>query len=336
MKIVYLIGNGFDLNLGLKTKYNDFFNDYAKRRGESNNFVKAVRKAQMDGDKDWSDLELFFGEYTNEHSTYDGLFSSWSDIQLQLAKYVKSQQKNLYIKPNNIPEQDKQKSLHSPESFLDEAQYSKIALFLNKYINHRRQIDIINFNYTTTLEKIYGWSGKSRSLGKGDIGQEYVLNSITHIHGTTEHNLIFGVDNKQQIKNPTLRDNTEVHDWLIKTISNSHINLNVNKCASLITNADLICVFGMSYGKTDMMWWKKIVSHLRAADSRLIMFARGDAVDPVQGFLIGKQIRKKQEQFLDAAECKEREQVRNKIIVGFNTGIFDTLKPAVSKAPHSI
>lgn len=336
MKIVYLIGNGFDLNLGLKTKYIDFFNDYAKKRGESNNFVKAVRKAEMDGDKDWSDLELFFGKYTNEHSTYDGLFSSWSDIQLQLAKYVRSQQKNLYIKPDNIPEQDKQKSLHSPESFLDEAQYSKIALFLNKHINHRRQIDIINFNYTTTLEKIYGWLGKSRSLGRDDIGNEYALNSITHIHGTTERNLIFGVDNKQQIKNAAFRDNAEIHDWLIKTIANSYINLNVNKCISLIANADLICVFGMSYGKTDMMWWKQIISRLRTADAKLIMFARDDKVDPIQGFLIGKKIRERQDHFLTVAECKEKEQVRDKIIVGFNTGIFDALKPAVSKAPHSI
>ena len=28
MKVVYLIGNGFDLNLGLKTSYSDFYTYY--------------------------------------------------------------------------------------------------------------------------------------------------------------------------------------------------------------------------------------------------------------------------------------------------------------------
>lgn len=336
MKIVYLIGNGFDMNLGLKTGYIDFFSDYAKKRSEDNNFVKAVRKAQLDRDKDWSDLELFFGEHTNDYSDYDSLFKSWNDIQRQLADYIRDQQKSFSIKPDKIPERDKQKILHSPESFLDEVQYSKMGQFLSKFANHQRRIDVINFNYTTTLEEIYGWPGKSCSLGKNNANVECTLDSITHIHGTTERNLIFGVDNKQQIKNAAFRDSAEIHDWLIKTIANSYINLNVNKCISLIANADLICVFGMSYGKTDMMWWKQIISRLRAADAKLIMFARDDKVDPIQGFLIGKKIREKQDHFLTVAECKEKEQIRDKIIVGFNTGIFDALKPAVSKAPHSI
>ena len=35
MKIVYLIGNGFDLNLGLKTSYRDFYKKYIKQKSNS-------------------------------------------------------------------------------------------------------------------------------------------------------------------------------------------------------------------------------------------------------------------------------------------------------------
>lgn len=31
MNITYLIGNGFDLNLGLKTRYRDFYDYYVKQ-----------------------------------------------------------------------------------------------------------------------------------------------------------------------------------------------------------------------------------------------------------------------------------------------------------------
>lgn len=39
MKITFLIGNGFDINLGLKTKYKDFVNHYKQINYEENTFI---------------------------------------------------------------------------------------------------------------------------------------------------------------------------------------------------------------------------------------------------------------------------------------------------------
>lgn len=45
MKLVYLIGNGFDINLGLKTKFRQFYNYYLEQETTDKtviNFKKAL------------------------------------------------------------------------------------------------------------------------------------------------------------------------------------------------------------------------------------------------------------------------------------------------------
>ena len=75
MNITYIIGNGFDINLGLKTRYVDFYKWYVDRDRESTpDVVKAFRNEissfikeqyhKEDGTIDWSDLELALGQYS--------------------------------------------------------------------------------------------------------------------------------------------------------------------------------------------------------------------------------------------------------------------------------
>lgn len=35
MNVLFMIGNGFDLNCGMKTKYSDVYNEYIKTKSES-------------------------------------------------------------------------------------------------------------------------------------------------------------------------------------------------------------------------------------------------------------------------------------------------------------
>ena len=62
MNILFLIGNGFDLNLGMKTNYNDFYKYYASKQSSSDLIQKL--KKEIDGNiENWSDLELALGKY---------------------------------------------------------------------------------------------------------------------------------------------------------------------------------------------------------------------------------------------------------------------------------
>ena len=58
MNITFLIGNGFDLNLGLKTDYKSFYS-YYKMRSKSNIAKSIDSEYEL-----WSDLEKGLGEYT--------------------------------------------------------------------------------------------------------------------------------------------------------------------------------------------------------------------------------------------------------------------------------
>lgn len=61
MNVTYIIGNGFDLNLGLKTRYQDFY-DYYMTKTSPNSQVELLKDTiKQDGYELWSDLEIGLG-----------------------------------------------------------------------------------------------------------------------------------------------------------------------------------------------------------------------------------------------------------------------------------
>ena len=64
MNITFLIGNGFDVNLGLKTQYTDFYPTYleANKSLPDESCIKKFCK-QIEGNYEtWSDFEKEFGQ----------------------------------------------------------------------------------------------------------------------------------------------------------------------------------------------------------------------------------------------------------------------------------
>ena len=71
MNITFLIGNGFDIGLGLKTQYEKFYDYYQKPlEDDSDNikdFKKVLKKWQSDKNTaviDWADFESAFGKHS--------------------------------------------------------------------------------------------------------------------------------------------------------------------------------------------------------------------------------------------------------------------------------
>lgn len=61
MNVTYIIGNGFDLNLGLKTGYQDFY-DYYIEVPSPNAHVELLKNTiKQEGYELWSDLEVGLG-----------------------------------------------------------------------------------------------------------------------------------------------------------------------------------------------------------------------------------------------------------------------------------
>ena len=88
MKTLYIIGNGFDLNLGLKTSYKDFYQHYMSVESTTKSIADLKDSISMDYSS-WSDLELALGQYTIELKTLDEFDEVFEDIGAQLGVYLK-------------------------------------------------------------------------------------------------------------------------------------------------------------------------------------------------------------------------------------------------------
>ena len=66
MDIVYLIGNGFDIKLGLKTRYAEFYKWYMTREPSEYAAVNEFRSAIDPNHELWADMEWAMCQYLKE------------------------------------------------------------------------------------------------------------------------------------------------------------------------------------------------------------------------------------------------------------------------------
>ena len=61
--ITFLIGNGFDLGLGLKTRFKDFYTQYLEYNSTNKNILEFKGEIARDIES-WSDFEYQLGQYS--------------------------------------------------------------------------------------------------------------------------------------------------------------------------------------------------------------------------------------------------------------------------------
>ncbi len=290
MKIVYLIGNGFDLNLGLKTKFRHFYDYYIKQ--ESPITVVNIFKKDLDAHKNieqWADLELVLGDYAKYF--YDNTVLNFRklliDIQDKLAEYINLQTTNFAL--TETDEKKINEDLFFPNKYLTPREKSAFLSYKNNFDLHEYIADVITFNYTDTFEKFYSFNGKSKKLGthlNGYNDYPNTLNSVEHIHGTTKSNMILGINDVSQLNNEELRKNLKAIRSIVKPEMNKNAGtLRDERSLKLIREADLLCVYGMSLGATDKIWWKAICDRLINSNSVIIIFTVNDGTPEIRGFL---------------------------------------------------
>ncbi len=135
----------------------------------------------------------------------------------------------------------------------------------NRFIKKHNFSSKRYFCYYAKLYKIL--SKKILNLSSGATTKGFdssnTLRNLIHVHGILGQSIIIGVDNETQIKNEEFKKNDDIKDLMIKEQSNlvmketRHI-----QCETLINNANVIILFGVSLGDTDARWWKIIGNNL--------------------------------------------------------------------------
>ena len=220
MNILYILGNGFDKAMGMATSYPEFYK-YLKENVKNGSSLFNKMMSQITSDTAlWSDMELALGNFTD--STNDS--EEFDDFYFELNEYLQQ-----YLKIEN-----------------DKFQPTKEL----KTLLHGHNFSVMSLNYTNTFEKVFGmkYSNDYQHL----TGNIY-LQEVIHVHGTLGKSVIVGVDNEEQIKNTDFRDNNDIKDCMIKKQSNYSMKQTRHLyCQNLIDKADLIILFGVSLGETDV------------------------------------------------------------------------------------
>ncbi len=268
MIITYLIGNGFDLNLGMKTSYKDFLQYYLKQPNQNN----LIAKFKNDIDKNieaWSDVEMALGAYTNEFSTDEEMKSfqiCHEDIVEKLRIYLTNENKQ-FLEDNtlNLDQFKKDITFANRSEYLRTKQIKSLDS-TNLPGSGSYQYKFINFNYTNTLDSLISNIGKEfetpHPFQTPQMQLKSSIDQVLHIHGSNVE-LILGVNDVDQIANEEWRKKSFIRSQLIKPLINYELEHEIdNKCVNYINSADLICIYGMSIGETDKLWWKHIISRL--------------------------------------------------------------------------
>lgn len=273
MQITFLIGNGFDIGLGLSSRFLDFFPIYYC---ESRDKPDRIRRLSDEIGKDfetWSDFEIALGGYTEKFTTdtKTDLIDQLRDFESSFVDYLEERELILDYKDTALIKSVMEKALrnfYSPAN-LSTVSSETINSVFNLKSGETPIFNFINFNYTKTLEKCVNIFKMHK-----DKNLRLKIGSIINIHGKCDFYPIIGVNDKSQIKNKSLANDVWFTSRFVKPKINDLLeNRNNQKATSLISNSTIIVVYGMSIGKTDKKWWETIIKWLATnGNNHLIIF----------------------------------------------------------------
>ena len=284
MNITFLIGNGFDRALGLRTGYSHFYEWYCEKTAESD-VVDRFRKS-IDEDikctdenttKLWSDAELGLAKVTEQYGIDDFVLCC-EDMHDMLTEYLTNQDGTFSDTDENFA-QIVQTFSSQLKEFQQDMKPTEQQLF-TKLRNDNRDYDslinIITLNYTGTCDKIHkALSAKPLASWTARNSAHYMkMGKIIHAHGYVDNFPILGVCNPELIANQQYLDNPAFRALMIKQESIKAIGETWrDDTFSLINNSNIICIFGASLGESVSDYWRHIATWLNGSASRqLVIF----------------------------------------------------------------
>lgn len=316
MIITFMVGNGLDISLGLKTKYTDFYEYYFnKKKNVKNDIMKSINNDF----ELWANLEKRLGEYTSRINSnekeIDKFYDDKYDLDCELRKYLRKEQEKIDWNNENNINNVKKNFLSCLTNFyhnFSEVDREDIESVIS---NEQRYYRLISFNYTNVIQKC------------SELSESNLIETL-YIHGTLEgEKTILGVNDSEQIENVEFRNNQEMLVSMCKLNINDFYGNKVKvKAQNILLRSGVICIFGMSLGETDKYWWNIIVNGLFNDNiQRIIIFNYEPELNLDFNVRVLRTQNKIKEQLLSYSNLSdnEKELIKDKIKVICNKNIFD-------------
>ncbi|MFI3255143.1 MAG: AbiH family protein [Eubacteriales bacterium] len=343
MNLTFILGNGFDINLGLKTSFQDFYEYYKEIEcstdsiSEKRNFVEYVESIKSFDN--WSDLEMTFGRHSVNVKTPIEYHQCQKDIEVELTKYIQKEYLNFPILTEELD-----LSLFGElfERILSTLKPVDIRTLKNAPLSGRLKCAFLTLNYTNSLEEI---------LSQYQPAEDELPIEVHHIHGKlADNDIVFGVDNLSQIENKDIFSELPNHSVdFIKPERTGYLGLGEDSaCESIILESNIIYIYGSSIGDTDNKWWSLVLERLVFAPQTFLIIdiysskvtddsSLGDK-KTLEVEYIEKVINKSLRDFSKNIQVKKEydnpefiSHLTSRILITINKNIFSPIKNIVEK-----
>ena len=242
-KVLLILGNGFDLSLGLKTSYANFM--------ESDLFKSRVKILHFPNGR-------LNGHDKNIHNylTLQKGIRNWIDVEEELKKYATNQRVEYY---------NMQGGTHSLQNASDNTirlSYNILCLDLQTYIS---QLDYSGFHEDVLSLQLYRIIAASKHCNVvtfnytdlGKLSENETQCGISYIHGNVNNGIILGFQRFEEMASG--------YDYMIKSE-----NPNYKSChlSAKMSEADEIIVYGHSMGSTDHCYFQPFFDEQVGANAK--------------------------------------------------------------------
>lgn len=241
-----MIGNGFDLNCGLKTRYKDVYKEYCKTQSSNKLIQKFKEDINMDI-QNWGDFEVAMCNYLPNFNSEKDFLMCLRDFKSFLNSYLMQIDNEfiILVKKTSRFVPVASELYHSINDFYKGITHT-ITNSIDSIINKNTKYNVITFNYTSAFEAIY-----NRSV----MNLQMPVITFNHIHGILNDDVVLGMDSIEQIKDIKFTLSNKGKRAFIKPYFNEMYDADrMNLAKTVIENSNIICVFGMSLGISDYSW----------------------------------------------------------------------------------
>ena len=250
MNITFLIGNGFDINCGMKCTYRNAYKGYINT--QSNSSVTEQFKKRIGEDIDtWADFEVAMAADMVNYKNEGDFLVCLRDFKKYLNQYLCGEEKKIFNQLNYMQVMNavQQEMRNSIVSFYDNVSHNLTAEIGGRIFKEGAHYEVISFNYTSVFDKI--------------ISSIMDVGNVIHIHGKLNDDPVLGMDNLKQLPEISYRISNKGKRAFIKSVFNREFDrARVKAAEDAIALSDIICVFGMSLGISDQTWKNLIIQWL--------------------------------------------------------------------------
>lgn len=238
MDRLYIIGNGFDIDLGMDTRYSDFLDSTKFKEFAEDKLVADFANYLFNQNREyWVDMETAIKNYVNDNDSLDHVSFKivYEKLKVFLRTYIQMQQSKFIQRISDV------------NGYYGSSRAVMLIKKIKSEIKKSNNVKIINFNYTSdSFFRLF--DNIDRFSNQNQV-------EIINVHGTLEvnSNIVLGVEDK------ALRTDRSEFGFIKKGRDENMVNTNLYNSYS---KASEISFFGHSLGESDIMHFKPMFEHI--------------------------------------------------------------------------